>query len=207
MILPAAARLAGNPVRCGGDRGRRVAPLHRLRLRDVALALQRLLDGEHGFQHLVVDRDQRRGPPRGVAVAGGDRRDRVAHIFGDSVGEDRLAREDRRYVVDPRYVGGGDDGAHSRESACLRAVDGEDSGMRVRAGGEPDFLGVRNGRHVVDIDRAPGDVLLGAVVAPCAVDPALERRCGHSANTPVGVSPPVVWRRRRSSRLAATVAR
>ena len=207
MILPAAARLAGDPVRRGGDRSRRVAPLHRLRFGDIALALQRLLDGEHGFQHLVLDRDQRRRPPRGVAIAGGDRSDRVADIFGDSVGEDRLVREDRRDVVDPRYVGGGDDGAHPRESARLRAVDGEDSGMRVRTGGEPDLLRARNGRHVVDIDRASGDVLLGAVVAPCPVDPALERRSGHKANTPVGASPPAVWSRRRSRRLAATVAR
>ena len=207
MILPAAGRLAGDPVRRGVDRGRRVSPLHRLRLRDKALALQRFLDGEYGFQHLVFDGDQRRRPPRCVAVVGGDRRDRVAHVFGDTVGQDRLAREDRGHVVDAGYVGGGDDGAHSRDRARLRAVDGKDAGMRVRAGGEPDFLRSGKGGHVVDIDRVAGDVLLGAVVAPCAVNPALECRCGHSANTPVGASPSAIWRWRRSSRLAATVAR
>ena len=176
MVLTAAPRLARDPVRRGGDGGRRVAPLHDLRRGDVALALHRLLDGEHRLEQFVVDRDQRRRPPRGVAVRSGDGCHRVTRIFGDAVGQDRLAGEDRRYVVDPGNVGGGDDGAHPRNRARRRAVDRADPGMGVRAGREPDLLRAGDGRHIVDIDRAPGDVLLGAFVAPCAVDAALERR-------------------------------
>ena len=141
-------------------------------------------------QRLVVDLDQLRGGARLVERRGRDGGDRLALVL-DQVGrKQRLVAADRRDVVLARNVGRGDGRDDARRRERAGEVDAADAGMRVRAQHQRGFERARRVRHVVDVERAAGDVADGAVVADGGVDAAADacERGVHSASTRVGAA-------------------
>ncbi len=182
----------------------------RLRRRDVLLARDRVLDRQDRGQRLVLDLDQLRGGARLVERRGRDGGDRLALVFDHVGGEQRLVAADRRDVVLAGNVGGRDRRDDAGRGERAGEVDAQDAGMGVRAQHQRGFERARHVRHVVDVERAAGDVADGAVVAHGGVDAAAdagERRV-HSASTRVSTRDVVssCSRRTRSGGRAQPVA-
>ena len=165
MILAAAAQLAGEPMRRGGERGLDLAARHDLRRRDQALARHRLLDAEHCRQRLVFDRDQLCRRARLIERRRRDRGHRLALVLDDIDGEHRLVAADRRDVVLARDVRRRDHGDHARGGERAGEIDVLDARMRMRAQHQGGFERAGHVRDVVEIARRAGDVADRAVVA------------------------------------------
>ena len=93
MLLPADVHPAGEPARCGGDRGPGVAAAQGQRVGDQDAAGQRRLDIQDRRQLLVFDHGELRRLPRLLAGRGGDGEDRLTDEL------DEIGREQRLVVA------------------------------------------------------------------------------------------------------------
>ena len=105
VILPAAAEFTGQPMRRGLERGIDVAAVHLLHRRDVKLFRHRVLDRQHGRQHLVFDLHELGCRTRLIERRGRDRRDDLPFMLDEPGRQQRLVGADRRDVVLAGYVG------------------------------------------------------------------------------------------------------
>ena len=208
VILAAAAHLAAEPVRRAGKRGGGVAAHDGLRRRHVGFARNGVFDGENGGQRLVVDRHEFCSSARLVQRRRRDSHHRLADILGYGRGKQRLVAADRRDVVLAQNVGRDDRRRDAGYGQRPADVDAQDARVRVRAQHQRDLERARHIRHVVDIERAPGDMGDGAVVTDRGVDAAADAGEGrvHSASRRVAVAD-VVSSCSRRTRFAAARSR
>ncbi len=173
MILAADGQAALQAAGRCVERGLGVAAGHALASLDLQVRDPRLGDGHGGWQGLVLD-DRLGGGGAGRARAvGGDGEQALAHAIDDALGEQPVVMHHRAYIVLAGDVGGGEHGDDAGAGAHRRKVHAQDAGVGLGALGQMHVQQPRRFGQVVDIERRPGHMTLGAVVGDRGVD-ALE---------------------------------
>jgi hypothetical protein len=164
-----------------GQRGVDVAERERDVLADVAalgegvdlvrlvVVRQRVLDREHGGQHLVVDVDQRERLGRGELVHGGDAGDGVAHVADLLETQRVLVARPGDDAVRHRQVLARDRGDHAGMRQRPRHVDALDAGVGMRRAQDLREQHARE-HEVVGEDRHAGDLLAALDLAVALPD-------------------------------------
>ena len=169
---------------------------------------KRLLDGQHCGQRFVLDVDQLGGGTRLIERPSRDGGDRLAFVLDKIGGQQRLIWTNGTDVVLAGNVGGRNRRDDAGRGERAGEIDAADTGMRMRAEHQRGFERAGYVRHIVDVERAAGDVADRTVVAHRTVHAATdagERRV-HKASTRVSISDDVSSCSRRT-RLAAARSR
>ena len=166
MLLPADGHAAAEPVLGARKRRFGIAALEHQRLGD-QFATRR--HGRFGVEHRrkvgIFDPGQRRRPPRLLARFGDNREQGLPPEQADAIGENRLVADSGRgdVVVSGDVVIG-----QNRDNARRGAhrIEIQRRNRRVGALGQPEIgmKTARGHRHVIDIFRRAGNVLVAAVV-------------------------------------------
>ncbi len=119
--------------------------------------LQRLLDGHHRLQLLVLDLDGVAGRGRDLFVGGGHRGDRVADVAHLLVLQGALVLRHREDAEADREVVPGDDRVHARDSLGGAGVDRADAAMGDLGAEDPAVEHAWQ-QDVVRVDGDPGDL-------------------------------------------------
>jgi hypothetical protein len=191
VLLPAELELAAEAVGGAGQPGLRIAPGDdRLRALEL-LGRDRLAEGEHRGQRLVVDLHRSGAEPGGLEALAEHPAHGVAveHRLG---GEERLVLP-HAGVVDARHVGGGEHAHHARQRERRLGAECGDAGVRVRALQRPRVERPRHPRQqVVGVEGGAGDVQLGALVRDGAADDRMLGALGQGGGHQITAS---AWRR------------
>src|SRR5262249_27236076 len=118
---------------------------------------ERLVQGEDGGQHLVVDVDEFDRPARGLRVPGGDGGGLVAHVPHVLEGQ-RIQVGTEGTPLDLGGVGAGDHGVHAGQALGTGGVEAQDPGAGVRRAQDG---AVQHAREpaVGRVDGVPGHLL------------------------------------------------
>ena len=130
---------------------------------------------DRGGQVLIVDLGEPRGASRRIDRLGGDREKRLADEEDMALGKDRIVAEDRRIVVLPRDVLGGQDENDARRRAHRRKIHRPNAGMGPFALREIDLQRARQIRLIVRITRETGDMFETAVMGKLLTNAAPDR--------------------------------
>ena len=131
---------------------------------DELLLLQRLLDGHHRLERLVLDARKAHGAARELYARRGDDEDRLAVVLDQLGCERRLVRQHGADVVRAGDVGRGEDRHHALGIAHRPQIQSDDLGVRLARNAEGGAERSRRLGQVVDIARLAGHVQRRAVV-------------------------------------------
>ena len=164
VVLAADAHHAFEPVRCGGDGGRRLAAPEIVGGQHLRAGGQTLVHRDQGSNRLDLDAGAARGAASRLASLGDDREDHLSVKENFPRGEDRIVAERGAAIVRPRDVRGGQHRQHpGRGTHRVEVHRVDDAARRVGAAG-CDVHGAGRLGHVVDVGGGSPDVAPGAVV-------------------------------------------
>ena len=164
MFLAADAQPAFQPVRGGGDRGRRLPAPELVGRQHLGTGGQAVVHRDSRGDRIDVDPGKARRPAGRVAGLG-DHREHHLPVKEDLAGgEDRVVAEGGAAVVRAGNVRGGQHRQHPGEGAHRVEVGGAD-GAACRGGAAGrDVHGAGGLREIVDVGGGPPHVARGAVV-------------------------------------------
>ena len=158
LFLATHVPFAGYASRRTGQRFSRIAAHQMHRRQYVRLLLLGVLRRQDRRQDFIVDVRQARCTPRCVVRVGQHRKQRLARVLDDALGQDRVVVNDRATIVDSGNIGGDEHVDHAGRGADRRQVHSPHACVRLRAQTQRGVDGSRQFRNVVGVRRLPGDV-------------------------------------------------
>ncbi len=165
-----------------GQSSSRIAALMGVAIEHEVLLAQRLDHVQHRFQVFVLDDGGHGRLACGFKIAGSDSEHRLAEELDLVDGQQRVAGHHRADVLQPGDVFVGDGDTHTLEGIARRGVDAQDARMGAVGGTCIHMQLVREFQAIVNVQRLPRYMLVGAVVLDAAADTGgqvLAEQFGH----------------------------
>ena len=164
VLLAADPHPALEPVRGGGDRGRRLAAQELVGGQHLGAGGETVVHGDARRDRLDVDAGTTRGAARLVAGLGDHREHHLSVKEDLAVGQDRIVSEGGAAIVRAGNVRGGQHRQHPGRGPHCVEIDGLDRPARRMSAAGRDVHRARRLREVVDVGGSPPNVSRGAVV-------------------------------------------
>ena len=176
MILAADRERALQALRGFAEFRARCAAHQQLARNHEAVCGKRAADIEDSGQRLVVDARQLRGLACRDETFRGDSEQRLAGVLHEIRGEDRIVVHDAAVIVFAGHVNRDRDRDHARCGMYRGQVHRLDPPVRDRADAERGVQAIRRQGDIVDIQSAPADVQMRALMADRFADDGAGRR-------------------------------